>query len=97
MELITLHFNLLLFYIELAFGFWIAWIEKKESPKIESFPPLADLALDNIRLYIYIYIVIHRQTVLFYQNSSVWPGSKPIQLYVRLSLRPLSQQADYVG
>ena len=25
------------------------------------------------------------------------PGSKPIQLYVRLSLRPLAQQAYYVG
>ena len=50
-----------------------------------------------------VYIVIHRQTVSFYQNSSVLselfgvarhvgrskPGSKPSQLYVRLSLRPL--------
>ena len=29
---------------------------------------------DNI--YIYIYIVIHRQTVSFYQNSSVWLDSQ---------------------
>ena len=27
---------------------------------------------ENIHTYIYIYIVIHRQTVSFYQNSSVW-------------------------
>ena len=25
------------------------------------------------------------------------PGSKPVQLYVRLSLRPLGHQADHVG
>ena len=50
--------------------------------------------------FIYIYIVIHRQTVSFYQNSSVWLDTqdarsrdrKPIQLYVRLSLRPLAQR-----
>ena len=39
------------------------------------------------RVYIYIYIVIHRQTVLFYHNSSVGrskPGSKPVQLYVSI-------------
>ena len=46
-----------------------------------------------IYICIYIYIVIHRQTVSFYQNS---PESKPIQLYVRLSLRPLGQQAYHV-
>ena len=59
MELFALYFNLLLFYIELSFGFWITWILKKQNPKIELFPPLADLALNDI--YIYIYIVIHRQ------------------------------------
>ena len=26
----------------------------------------------STHIYIYIYIVIHRQTVSFYQNSSVW-------------------------
>ena len=26
----------------------------------------------RVFIYIYIYIVIHRQTVSFYQNSSVW-------------------------
>ena len=26
----------------------------------------------HFTIYIYIYIVIHRQTVSFYQNSSVW-------------------------
>ena len=26
----------------------------------------------NVTIYIYIYIVIHRQTVLLYHNSSVW-------------------------
>ena len=57
-----------------------------------------------IYIYIYIYIVIHRQPFSLYQNSSVWldtydarrPGSKPIQLYARLSLRPLGQQAYHV-
>ena len=53
-------------------------------------------------IYICIYTVIHRQTVSFYQNSffSVVrhvgrskPGSKLIQLYDRLSLRPFGQQA----
>ena len=47
-----------LIYIDHSFGFWITWILLKENPKIESFPPLADLALDNIRVYIYIYIYI---------------------------------------
>ena len=42
MELFALFFNLLLFYIELYKGFWIAWILKKENPKIESFPTSAD-------------------------------------------------------
>ena len=50
----------------------------------------------------YIYIVIPRQTVSFYQNSSVWlglfagrskPGSKPIQLYFRQCFRPLFHHA----
>ena len=30
-------------------------------------------------LYIYIYIVIHRQTVSFYQNSSVWLDTQDAQ------------------
>ena len=51
MELVALYFNLLLFYIELSFGFWITGILKKENSKIESFQPSADLALDNIRIY----------------------------------------------
>ena len=54
MELLTLYFNLLIFYIELSIGFWITRILKKENPKIESFPPSADLALDNIKVYIYV-------------------------------------------
>ena len=53
MELFAL--NLLLFYIDLSFGFWITLILKKESTKIESLPPSADLALDGIYIYIYIY------------------------------------------
>ena len=55
-------------------------------------------------IYIYIYIVIHRQTVSFYQNSSVWLDTQDAQsldrnqskFTVRLSLRPLSQQAYHV-
>ena len=34
-----------------------------------SFSWMDPLSLD---IYIYIYIVIHRQTVSFYRNSSVW-------------------------
>ena len=53
---------------------------------------------------LYIHIAIHRQIVAFYQDSSVMdrhvgrtkPGSKPIQIYVRLSLRPLGEQAYHV-
>ena len=55
--------------------------------------------------YIYIYIYCHPQTDCFVlseffsvakhiQHSK--PGSKPIQLYVRLSLRPLGQQTYHV-
>ena len=60
----------------------------------------------NIYIYIYIYIYCHPQTDDFVlsEHFSVdrhagrsKPGSKPIQLYVRLSLRPLGQQADNVG
>ena len=59
-----------------------------------------------IYIYIYIYIYCHPQTDCFVLSElfSVarhagrsMPGSKPIQLYVRLSLRPLGQQADHIG
>ena len=59
----------------------------------------------NIYIYIYIYIYCHRQTDCFVLSElfSVARlvgrsklGSKPIQLYVRLSLRPLGQQAYHV-
>ena len=56
MELFALYFNLLLFYIELTFGFWITQILKKENPYIESFSPTVDMVLNNIYIYIYIYI-----------------------------------------
>ena len=61
MELFALYFNLL-FYIELSFGFWITWIVKKENPKIESFQPSTDSALDNVYIYIYIYKHTHTHT-----------------------------------
>ena len=57
-------------------------------------------------IYIYIYIYCHPETDCFVLSElfSVArhvgrskPGSKPIQLYVRLSLRPLGQQAYHVG
>ena len=57
----------------------------------------------HIHTYIYIYIYCHPQTDCFVLSElfSVArhagrskPGSKPIQLYVRLSFRPLGQQAD---
>ena len=59
-----------------------------------------------IYIYIYIYIYCHPQTDCFVLSElfSVArhagrskPVLKPIQLYVRLSLRPLDQQADYFG
>ena len=55
---------------------------------------------------IYIYIYCHPQTDCFVLSElfsvarhvgCLKPGSKPIQLYVRLSLRPLSQQAYHIG
>ena len=58
-----------------------------------------------IYIYIYIYIVIHRQTIfVISQLFSVARhlgcfklGSKPSQLYVKLSILPLSQQATYIS
>ena len=50
------NFTYLLFYIQFPVEFWITWILKKENPKIESFPPSADLDLGYIYIYIYIYI-----------------------------------------
>ena len=56
--------------------------------------------------YIYIYIYCHPQTDCFILSEifSVArhagrskPGSKPVQLYVRLSLRPLGHQVDHIG
>ena len=60
----------------------------------------------TIYIYIYIYIYCHPQTDCFILSElfSVArhagyskPGSKPVQLYVRLSFRPLGHQADHVG
>ena len=56
--LFALYFNLILFYIELCFGFWITWILKTENPKIESFPPSADLILNNIYIYIRVCVCV---------------------------------------
>ena len=58
-----------------------------------------------IYIYIYIYIYCHPQTDCFVQSELFTvarhvgrskAGSKPIQLYVKLSLWPLSQQAYHV-
>ena len=46
------------------------------------------------------YIYCHSQTELFSVVRHVGrskPVSKPVQLYVRLSLKPLGQQAYHVG
>ena len=60
----------------------------------------------NIYIYIYIYIYCHPQTDCFILSELFGVarhagrskrGSKPAQLYVRLSLRPLGHQADHVG
>ena len=59
----------------------------------------------HIFIYIYIYIYCHPQTDCFVLSEPFSvarhvgrskPGSKPIQLYVRLSLRPLGQHAYHV-
>ena len=57
-----------------------------------------------IYIYIYIYIVIHRDYFVLSELFSVArhvghskSGSKPVRLYVRLSLRPLGQQAYRVS
>ena len=47
MKIFARYFYLLLFYIVLSIVFWITWILKKENPKIESFLPSADLALES--------------------------------------------------
>ena len=61
---------------------------------------------NNLLLLQYIYIYSHPQTDCFVPSElfSVArhtgrskPGSKPVQLYVRLWFRPLVHQADYVG
>ena len=65
----------------------------------------AQMKFETLYIYIYIYIVIHGQIVSLYHNSSVWldilgrlkQGSKPAQLYVRLSIRLLGQQAYHVS
>ena len=59
------------------------------------------VSLNSLLLYIYIYIYIcfvlsELFSVARHARCSK-PGSKTIQLYVRLSLRTLGQQADYVG
>ena len=57
------------------------------------------------RIYIYIYIVIHRQAVFILSQlfgvarrvGRLKLGSKPAQLYVRLRIRLLDQQAYHVS
>ena len=56
MEIFALYFNLL-FYIKVSTEFWITRILMKENPKLELFPPPADLALDDIYIYIYRFLV----------------------------------------
>ena len=75
-----------------------------------AYPPMQVILKPNSVIYIYTYniyiIYCHPQTDCFVlselfsvarHTGRSKPGSKPIQLYVRLSLRPLGQQADYVG
>ena len=63
-----------------------------------------DLSVIKVKIVLYIYS--HPQTDCFVLSElfSVAthagrskPGSKPIQHYVRLNLRPLGRQADHVG
>ena len=71
-----------------------------------SFPMIIAIALSAPLSRVYIYIYSHPQTDCFVLSElfSVVrhagrskPESKPIQFYVRLSLRPLGQQADQRG
>ena len=56
----------------------------------------------HLHIYIYIYIYSHPQTdcfvlsELFSEARRAGP-SKPVQLYVRLCLRPVGHQANHVG
>ena len=58
------------------------------------------------KLFVYKIYICHPQTDCFVLSElfsvarhagRLKPGSKPVQLYVRLSLRPLGQQADHIG
>ena len=82
---------------------WDAHLEKKRHI-IGSFFSAAIYSHTHTHIYIYIYS--HPQTDCFVLSElfSVArhagrskPGSKPVQLYVRLCFRPLSHQADHVG
>ena len=59
----------------------------------------------HIYVYTYMYIYCHPQTDCFVLSELFSmarhagrskPGSQPVQLYVRLSFRPVGHQADYV-
>ena len=77
------------------------WIDTdKRTRFIQEHPP------SYANIYIYIYIYCHPQTDCFVllevfsvarHAGRSKPGSKPVQLYVRLSLRSLGHQADHVG
>ena len=79
--------------IELAYYLWISTIILQGTDH-------------NIYIYIYIYIYSHPQTACFVVSQlfsvaryvgCLKLGSKPVQLYVRLSIIPLSQQANHVS
>ena len=79
--------------------------KRRQSPVLGYCMFIAD-ANNRLRIYIYIYIYSHPQTDCFVLSElfSVArhagrskPGSKPVQLYVRLYFRPLVHQADHVG
>ena len=43
-------------------------------------PHMRKILMDGyVRIYIYIYIVIYRQTVSFYKNSSVWIDTRTLE------------------
>ena len=53
----------------ISIGFWITWILKKENSEIESFPPSADLPLDNIYIYIYIVLIFESYIFIYFYSS----------------------------
>ena len=58
---------ILIYYFTLSFllDFELQVYRRKKDPKIEWFPPSADVALDNIRIYIYFFVFTYTYICIF--------------------------------